>query len=77
MIRPARAEPPARPISCATCADAAEPMRVVLCDPDAELALCVDETGRRVQVDLGLLGGVSAGETLLVHAGTALTRTGP
>jgi len=60
--------------SCITCSDAAAPMRVVHVDGARELAVCVDAQGRRRQVDVGLLDAVGAGETLLVHAGTALAR---
>lgn len=57
-----------------TCGDAATAMRVLEIDAPRCLAVCVDADGRRQQVDLGLLARVDAGDTLLVHAGTALQR---
>jgi len=60
--------------SCITCSDAAAPMRVVEVELAHGLAVCVDADGRRQQVDVGLLDAVALGETLLVHAGTALAR---
>lgn len=57
-----------------TCSDAATAMRVLEVDGPGGLAVCVDAEGRRQQVDVGLLAQVDAGDTLLVHAGTALHR---
>ncbi|HYB24823.1 MAG TPA: HypC/HybG/HupF family hydrogenase formation chaperone, partial [Solirubrobacteraceae bacterium] len=59
---------------CVTCADAAKRMRVLELDPARALAVCADERGRRRSVDVGLVEPVAAGDTLLVHAGTALHR---
>jgi hydrogenase maturation factor len=58
---------------CVTCADEGVPMRVVACRPDG-LAECEDADGRRTDVMTALVEPVAAGDTLLVHAGTALLR---
>jgi hypothetical protein len=62
---------------CVTCADALMRMRVLEADGARELALCVDAEQRRRSVDTAIVGEVSPGEVLLVHAGTALSREGP
>lgn len=59
---------------CETCGDVAAPMVVLAVDPADRTAVCREEGGRRVSVDTGIVGPVAAGETLLVHAGTALVR---
>jgi hydrogenase maturation factor len=58
---------------CITCSDEGVPMRVLEAGGDG-LALCADAEGQRSEVMTGLVGAVAAGDTLLVHAGTALTR---
>jgi hypothetical protein len=68
--------PTGRDDSCVTCADALTRMRVLEADGGRELALCVDDEQRRESVDTAILGEVSPGEVLLVHAGTALLREG-
>ena len=60
--------------TCITCSDAASRMLVLEVDRLGELALCVDEHRRRRRVDTGIVGVVLPGDTLLVHAGTALFR---
>jgi hypothetical protein len=71
----AGAPPPAgRGDPCVTCADALTRMRVLEADAARELALCVDDGRRRRSVDTAIVGDVSPGEVLLVHAGTALFR---
>jgi hypothetical protein len=70
------AAPSERDESCITCADALTRMRVLEADGSRELALCVDDEQRRRSVDTALVGDVSPGEVLLVHAGTALSREG-
>jgi hydrogenase maturation factor len=57
---------------CITCADAAEPMRVIEVEAGAALASCEDGGGRRRTVDIGILADVRPGDAVLVHAGTAL-----
>ena len=66
---------------CVTCGDVATRMRVLAVNDGESLALCVEEgerpeaVKRRLTVDTGIVGAVAPGDTLLVHAGTALTRT--
>ena len=58
---------------CITCSDEGVPMRVL--DPGSDgLALCADAEGRKSEVMTALVEDVTAGDTLLVHAGTALLR---
>jgi hydrogenase maturation factor len=59
---------------CITCGDEGIPMVVVRIDEARGLALCSDEQGERVTVEIGLLADVHAGASLLVHAGTAIAR---
>jgi len=59
---------------CVTCGDIATRVRVLEVDTSQELAICVDERRRRRQVDTGIVGPVTPGDTLLVHGGTALAR---
>jgi len=57
---------------CETCGDLAAPMVVLSADAAAGLAVCLDAERRRRTVETALLGEVRPGQTLLVHAGTAL-----
>ena len=66
--------PTERDESCITCADALTRMRVLEADGAGAIALCVDDEQRRRSVDTAIVGDVSPGEVLLVHAGTALFR---
>jgi hydrogenase maturation factor len=59
---------------CITCSDEGLPMRIVLVDEERCLALCEDEAGERSSVEIALIDGAAEGDTVLVHAGTALTR---
>jgi hydrogenase expression/formation protein HypC len=59
---------------CITCSDEGIPMRVVRLDAARGLALCEDAGGSRSAVEVALVDGAAVGDTLLVHAGTALTR---
>ena len=68
--------PTGRDDSCVTCADALTRMRVLKADGARELAVCVDDEQRQRSVDTAIVGDVSPGEVLLVHAGTALLREG-
>jgi hydrogenase maturation factor len=58
---------------CVTCGDDGVPMRVVAVDEPRGLALCEDEDGARSSVEVALVAA-APGDTLLVHAGTALAR---
>lgn len=62
------------PPECQTCGDIALPMRVLSVDRVEALATCLDRADVRRSVDIGLLATVDPGDTLLVHAGTALFR---
>jgi hydrogenase expression/formation protein HypC len=60
---------------CVTCGDLAVPMRVAALEGhDSALAVCVADDGARCTVDIGLVPDLSPGESVLVHAGAALTR---
>ena len=61
---------------CITCGDEAVPMRVERIDGDRGLALCEDAEGRRSSVEIALVEPVAPGDELLVHAGTAIGRSG-
>jgi hydrogenase expression/formation protein HypC len=55
---------------CITCSDQAVPMVVERVDASG-LATCTDAAGARSEVDVTLVD-VTVGETVLVHAGTAI-----
>jgi len=57
---------------CITCSDEGVPMTVRRVDADRGLALCEDADGRRSSVEIALVEPVAAGDTVLVHAGTAI-----
>jgi hydrogenase assembly chaperone HypC/HupF len=59
---------------CITCGDDGVPMRVLRIDARRALALCEDEAGAHSSVETALVDPVAVGDTLLVHAGTALAR---
>jgi hydrogenase maturation factor len=59
---------------CITCSDEGVAMRVVAVDDDRMLALCEGPQGEHETVEIALVDPVAAGDALLVHAGTALTR---
>lgn len=61
------------PRHCVTCGDDGVPMRVLRTDAERALALCEDADGARSTVEIALVDA-AVGDTLLVHAGTALTR---
>ena len=61
---------------CITCGDDGDPMTVVRVDGSRELALCSGADGRRSTVEIALVAPVGPGDTLLVHAGTAIARIG-
>jgi len=58
---------------CITCGDDGVPMRVLRVDTARALALCEDGDGARSSVEIALVEA-GVGDTLLVHAGTALIR---
>jgi len=58
---------------CITCGDDGVPMRVLRLDEARALALCEDGDGARSSVEIALVDA-GVGDTLLVHAGTALLR---
>jgi hydrogenase maturation factor len=49
-------------------------MTVVRIDAARSLALCEDDAGARLSVEIALVEPVTEGDRLLVHAGTALVR---
>jgi hydrogenase maturation factor len=61
---------------CITCGDDGVPMRVVAVDEPRGLALCEGDDGAHASIEIALVAPVGPGDTLLVHAGTALTRLG-
>jgi len=63
--------PACRP-DCITCSDEALPMVVRQVDDARGLALCEDAGGARSSVEIALVDPVAIGDTLLVHAGTAI-----
>jgi hydrogenase maturation factor len=60
--------------ACITCGDTAVPLTVRQVDGARALALCVDGNGASESVQTELVGPVQPGDSLLVHAGTALQR---
>ncbi len=59
---------------CITCGDVAIAMRITRVDEERGLALCKDDDGGSETVEIDLVAPVAPGETLLVHAGTAIAR---
>ncbi len=47
-------------------------MTVLRVDGDRGLALCAGDGGQRATVEIALVAPVAPGDTLLVHAGTAI-----
>jgi hydrogenase expression/formation protein HypC len=58
---------------CITCADEGTPLVVLRVDESRGLALCTDAGGVHSTVEIALVEA-GPGDTLLVHAGTALLR---
>ncbi len=69
--------PPAcdRDRGCITCSDEGVLLRVLSILEDG-LALGTDAEGRPVEIQVGLIDRVAAGDVVLVHAGVALVRVG-
>jgi hydrogenase maturation factor len=61
---------------CITCGDEGVPMRILRIDAERELALCASEAEARSTVEIALVQPVAEGDTVLVHAGTAIARVG-
>ena len=59
---------------CITCGDVALPLKVVRLDDERGLALCADDQGNSETVEIDLVAPVAPGDTLLVHAGTAIAK---
>jgi hydrogenase maturation factor len=57
---------------CVTCGDDGVLMKVVRVDSARMLALCEDDGGTRRSVEIALVEPVAPGDTVLVHAGTAI-----
>jgi hydrogenase maturation factor len=60
------------PRHCITCGDDGDPERVLAVDEARGLALCEADDGHHETVEIALVAPVAPGDTLLVHAGTAL-----
>jgi hydrogenase assembly chaperone HypC/HupF len=59
---------------CITCSDDGVPERVLAVDEARGLALCEAQDGAHESVEIALVAPVAVGDTVLVHAGTALAR---
>jgi hydrogenase assembly chaperone HypC/HupF len=59
---------------CITCGDDGTPERVVAIDAARGIALCERDDGARESVEIALVAPVAVGDSVLVHAGTALAR---
>jgi hydrogenase maturation factor len=62
------------PHHCITCGDDGTPQRVLAIDETRGLALCEASGGAHETVEIALVAPLAVGDTVLVHAGTALTR---
>ena len=62
------------PHHCITCGDDGVPERVLAIDEARGLALCERADGAHETVEILLVAPLAPGDTLLVHAGTALAR---
>ena len=51
-------------------------MAILAVDGDRGLALCQDDDGARHTIETALVEPVAPGQTLLVHAGTAIAHLG-
>jgi hydrogenase maturation factor len=69
-------EPACEAHHCITCGDDGTPMTVLRVDHKRGLALCGADDETRQTVETALVGPVAPGDRLLVHAGTAIARSG-
>jgi hydrogenase maturation factor len=60
--------------TCVTCGDVAVPVRILGPGSEPGLAAGADGSGTPCEVEVDLVGPVSPGDVVLVHAGVALTR---
>jgi hydrogenase maturation factor len=60
------------PERCITCSDEGLPMRVTELPGDDGIAICTDESGAAAEVAVDLVGLLSVGDEILVHAGVAI-----
>jgi hydrogenase maturation factor len=60
------------PHHCITCGDDGVAERVLAIDEARGLALCERPDGAHESVEIALVAPVAVGDTVLVHAGTAL-----
>jgi hydrogenase maturation factor len=67
-----QAQPACDEHHCITCGDDGVEMTVIRVDDERGLALCAYEDGSRQPVETALVAAVTAGDRLLVHAGTAI-----
>ena len=61
---------------CITCGDEAVALRVLRLDDVRGLALCANDEGQTETVEVALVAPVTPGESILVHAGTAIAKVG-
>jgi hydrogenase expression/formation protein HypC len=59
---------------CITCSDEGVPMVVDRVDGARLMALCTAQDGSKSSVEIALVEPVEPGDSLLVHAGTALVK---
>jgi hydrogenase maturation factor len=62
------------PHHCITCSDEGAELTVLKVDAGRAMALCSSADGEHTSVEIALVDGVTPGDTLLVHAGTALLK---
>lgn len=62
------------PRHCITCSDEGAELTVVAVDAPRAMALCEAPGGAHSSVEIALVDDVHPGDTLLVHAGTALMK---
>ncbi|MBV8988496.1 MAG: HypC/HybG/HupF family hydrogenase formation chaperone [Solirubrobacterales bacterium] len=74
MSDPSASECRVEPGHCITCSD--EGVAMLVLEVQAGAAVCADSDRRRQRVELDLVGPVSRGDQLLVHAGVAIANLG-